>query len=236
MVPCPSLSRSLAPSWAQAYRKLALRLHPDKNGAPGADDAFKAVGLAYATLSDATKKAHYDQYGDDEPGAGGGGGNPFGGGGMRHRRGGGGFHGGGVDPEDIFQAFFGGGGVRFGGQQPRYRQQQQQQARGGGGGQRGGQEAAPDMASLVQILPFLMLFLLSFFNGMPGNSAPPPFALQPHGTYHVSMHTRDGLRGIRAGIPYFVQVGSRLPGDSSDCARLCAPGCHAALSAAPVPL
>lgn len=37
------------------YRKLALALHPDKNKAPGAAEAFKAVGNAFGTLSDPGK-------------------------------------------------------------------------------------------------------------------------------------------------------------------------------------
>lgn len=47
------------------YRKLALILHPDKNKAPGAGEAFKIVGKAYAVLSNAQKKAEYDAGGDD---------------------------------------------------------------------------------------------------------------------------------------------------------------------------
>ncbi|KAM4039673.1 dnaJ homolog subfamily C member 18-like [Anomaloglossus baeobatrachus] len=44
----------------KAYRKLALRYHPDKNSAPGATEAFKVIGKAFAVLSDPTKKKAYD--------------------------------------------------------------------------------------------------------------------------------------------------------------------------------
>ncbi|XP_056425037.1 dnaJ homolog subfamily C member 18-like [Hyla sarda] len=44
----------------KAYRKLALRYHPDKNGSPGATEAFKVIGKAFAVLSDTAKRKSYD--------------------------------------------------------------------------------------------------------------------------------------------------------------------------------
>jgi molecular chaperone DnaJ len=88
-----------------AYRKLALKYHPDQNpGDPAAEAQFKEVGEAYAVLSDPDKRAAYDRYGHSafENGHGG---NPFG-------------HG--VNPEDIFQDIFSqvfGGARRRGGPQ-----------------------------------------------------------------------------------------------------------------------
>lgn len=83
----------------KAYRKLSKKFHPDINKEAGSEDKFKEVAEAYEVLSDANKRAAYDQYGhaSTDPNFGAGGGGGFGG------FGGGGF-------EDIFESFFGGGG------------------------------------------------------------------------------------------------------------------------------
>ena len=82
----------------KAYRKLAKKYHPDMN--PGDEEAankFKEANEAYEVLSDADKKAKYDQFGfagvDPNFGAGGGFGGGFGG----------------FDFGDIFSSVFGGG-------------------------------------------------------------------------------------------------------------------------------
>ena len=77
----------------KAYRKLAVQFHPDKNpGDKVAEEKFKELGEAYEALSDAQKRAAYDQYGHDAFDA------------RRRASRGGGFH----DPFDIFRQAFGG--------------------------------------------------------------------------------------------------------------------------------
>jgi molecular chaperone DnaJ len=80
----------------RAYRRLAHEFHPDKNaGDKSAEEKFKEINEAYAVLSDAQKRAYYDQYGV-APGAQGAGPGGFGAG-MGDIFG------------DIFEEFFGGG-------------------------------------------------------------------------------------------------------------------------------
>nr|QFG73707.1 MAG: DnaJ C terminal domain protein [Megaviridae environmental sample] len=71
----------------KAYRKMAIRHHPDKGGDP---EKFKEIAEAYSVLSDDNKRRTYDQFG--KAGLEGGGGMPF-------------------DPMDIFSQMFGGGGM-----------------------------------------------------------------------------------------------------------------------------
>ena len=90
----------------KAYRKMAVKFHPDKNpDDASAEEKFKELGLAYEVLSDEDKRAAYDRYGHAAFQSGGGGGRGGFGGGF------GGFH----DPMDIFSQVFGGGGGGGGG-------------------------------------------------------------------------------------------------------------------------
>lgn len=83
----------------KAYRKLAVKFHPDKNpGDKVAEEKFKELGEAYEILSDPQSRAAFDQHGHAA---------------FDPRRGGtqgGGFH----DPFDVFREVFGGGGSIFG--------------------------------------------------------------------------------------------------------------------------
>lgn len=143
------------------YRKLALQFHPDKNNAPGAAEAFKAIGNAFAVLSDTEKRRQYDLYGSDDQ--------------VRSQRSRSSYHNeddytrgfeGDISAEEIFNMFFGGGfpsgnvyvrrGNRWQGTQ-QFRQQQQGTP----------QEMNASGASvLLQMMPVIVLVCLSLMSSL----------------------------------------------------------------------
>ncbi|KAI0642132.1 hypothetical protein C8Q79DRAFT_1122043 [Trametes meyenii] len=193
----------------KAYRKLALALHPDKNGAPGADEAFKMVSKAFQVLSDPQKRAIYDQHGSDPEsrfsGMSSGRSEPsFSGATFRNA---GGFEGE-LSPEDLFNMFFGGGGMNMNGGSF-------------GGGPFGGpiftasfgpggfrstrmranvpreQPPAEPRSIWVQLLPLFLLFAFSLLNALPNlfSTAPTPdprFTFNPTSRYNVE-RTTNGM-------------------------------------------
>lgn len=163
-------------------------MHPDKNSAPGAEDAFKAVSKAFACLSDAQARKNYDVHGPDAPAL-----NQ-----MHHRRHPQSAYEYELSPEEIFEMMFGqgrqsgfrytyrqGGGTGGGGR----RQQQQQQ---------GPQESDSTASLLIQFLPLLMIgFIIFFFSS---GQEDPLFNLQRVNPYYVHRETANW------GIPYYIKV------------------------------
>ncbi|XP_045597886.2 dnaJ homolog subfamily B member 14 isoform X1 [Procambarus clarkii] len=162
----------------KAYRKLALQFHPDKNKAPGASEAFKAVGNAFAVLSDPEKKKQYDLYGPEESNSPSQNRNSY----NHHdfTRG----YESDMTAEELFNMFFGGGYpggnvyVRRGGRWERA---------GGAGGrsynsQRGNQHQAShaeqsNLSVFLQLMPLLLILLLSLASSLL--SSDPTYSLSP---------------------------------------------------------
>ncbi|WFD41557.1 Chaperone protein dnaJ [Malassezia psittaci] len=174
----------------KSYKKLALQLHPDKNRAPGADEAFKLVSKAFTVLSDKDKRAAYDRFGGDPDSRFGASsatasGHPFSGfgDGARMRPG----MGAEIDPEDLFNMFFGGGMGRGGAAHARRAP-----------GQRQGQNNQNSF--WFQVLPILVLLAFSLLSYLPSlfTVQDPDFRWRP-----TTMH-RAHRTTFQRGVSYYV--------------------------------
>lgn len=163
----------------KAYRKLSLKVHPDKNKAPGAEEAFKLVSKAFQCLSNEESRKKYDIVGSDEPvyerrasAYRGGGGNGFNG-----------FYDTDFDADEIFRSFF------FGGMPPATTQFRTFNF-GPGMGARVGDHGSTgfNIRMLIQLLPVLLILLFSF---LP--SSQPVFSLSRSYPYEYKFTTQRGV-------------------------------------------
>lgn len=158
----------------KAYKKLALQLHPDKNHAPGAAEAFKAIGNAAAILTDPEKRKQYDIRGDEPAHT------PQ----THHQYYARGFESD-LTAEELFNMFFGATAFPGGGPtvytRRRAREPEHREANGG----------------LVQLLPVLVLVLLSMMSGY--FISEPVYSLAPSSKYPVPRET------VNLKVPYYVK-------------------------------
>lgn len=126
------------PTIKKAYRRQALKYHPDRNpDNPEAEEKFKEIAAAYEVLTDSEKRSLYDRFGEPGLQEGGGGGGGFQRGGFAHG-----------DPFNIFETVFG-GGFPGGGGNVRF------EFGGGGGFQQQRQQRAPKEASFYKKDPYI---------------------------------------------------------------------------------
>jgi DnaJ homolog subfamily B member 12 len=162
----------------KSYRKLALKLHPDKNHAPSASEAFKKINKSFACLSDEIKKRTYDQTGQEDV----------------HGLDMGGFQANGGDfAEHIFREFFN-ESFFFPAQgfQRVYRTQ-----RNHGDPRPRTEQQANNRIPLMQLLPILLLIFLSIASSYPGSSEVYSF--------HYSSHYSVKRITDRLNVEYYLQ-------------------------------
>nr|XP_043630618.1 chaperone protein dnaJ 49 [Erigeron canadensis] len=172
----------------KAYRKLSLKVHPDKNKAPGSEEAFKKVSMAFKCLSDEGSRRQYDQTGmveGDEYSQ------QYNVRRRRRRTGQSMYYEEDFDADEIFRAFFGQTQTDMFRTAHVYRTRRAAgaQAREDTGGGTG-----PNFMLLLQLSPFLLIMLLAC---LPFSE--PEYSLQRNYTYQFSQTTKE------YGVDFFVR-------------------------------
>lgn len=173
----------------KAYRKVSLKVHPDKNKAPGSDEAFKAVSKAFACLSEPELRQRYDQYGPEEAHevaqqqA------------FRQRRRNGFVYEDMFDADEIFNSFFYGTPYATNG----FQRAQFVRTHRAGDGQHGVRVNTREvkfggLLNLLQLLPIFALFLLSYF----------PFSKPVYNLEQVAPYQIEYRTTIHS-VPFFVK-------------------------------
>lgn len=173
----------------KAYKKLALKLHPDKNKAPGAEEAFKSVSRAFSCLSDPEKRRNYDTYGTEER--------------VQHGRPGRqDFYADEINPEELFNMFFGGGFPMQGnGVFTTHFRGHPLRRRNGSDAPRPHDPTSPSLSSLFSFLPLLLFFVLTFFAGSGDDQV---FSLYKEYPFEHELITK------RYEVPFFVKSKTRF--------------------------
>jgi DnaJ family protein B protein 12 len=180
----------------KAYRKLSLKVHPDRNPAPGADEAFKMLGKAYEVLNEPQSRRYYDQTGEESAQAAAQNRqqqNPFGGMGGFQR--GGNVHQ--VNLDEVFAQFFGGGMQGGGGRHRFQRQQQHQQGRRQ---QQQEQQAEARPQDMMGQFIFVIIMMLSLFGTSLQGGQESKFAFHASKQFPSERETESGTR-----VKYYVK-------------------------------
>lgn len=166
----------------KAYKKLSLKVHPDKNKAPGSEEAFKKVCKAFKCLSEEESRRQYDQTGlveefeyNRQHNV------------RRRRRTTNDFFSDDFDPDEIFRSFFGQADMFRNAQVYRTRPMPNQQREDVNGGF--------SIMVLIQLLPIMIIFLLAY---LPFSE--PEFSLQKTNAYQFPKFTE------KYGVEYYVKA------------------------------
>eukprot|EP01026_Neomeris_dumetosa_P045806 TRINITY_DN3884_c0_g1_i16.p3 TRINITY_DN3884_c0_g1~~TRINITY_DN3884_c0_g1_i16.p3 ORF type:complete len:343 (+),score=33.67 TRINITY_DN3884_c0_g1_i16:2205-3233(+) len=183
----------------KAYRKLALKLHPDKCQIQGAEEAFKLVSKSFACLSDPDKRAFYDRTGFENSNAAAASRGADGMGGVYNMDD--------IDPQELFNQMFGSmffgtgmfpsthfrvyrNGRMYTAQGPRRQPQQRQQP------MTPEEQRRDQIYKLLQILPILLLLVFTFLGDFRQEAV---YSLRQSRNYSEKLSTE------KRSIPFYVR-------------------------------